>query len=113
MTIEQLLNLPREGFEAIEKMSDEELAEYLKDITTIETSIEGDFEGQLCGKIEKKSKSSRVSKSDKMINDLLGSAADDENNPIKLNKKKKSTADKNKQMDDEAERLMKELMEGL
>ena len=75
MTIEEYLNLPEDAFEAIGKMNNEELAEYLKDIILVEPKFIPP-EATPC-----------ISAEDKEEEELMGATSGD--NPIKLNRKKK------------------------
>ena len=89
MTIEQLLDLDKSGWEAISKMSKDELKEYLKDVTKLEPEI---ISLSSIDKIKEKEE------------------IDDDPNPIKSSKHKKSTKqDKNASLDAEFEKLMKDL----
>src|SRR5881394_975699 len=82
MTIEELLNLPDPAWESIGKMTPEELAVYLKDVTEVEPrSIPA--EATPC-----------TSGEDKDIEELIGETSD--SNPIKLNRKKKDKKTKGK-----------------
>lgn len=84
-TLEQILNLPPEGYEAILKMTEAELKEYLKDITKLEPDIVVE------DTVEEKAKTAKLGKGKKlsgvggkkvgkvsdaifedMVNDLLG-----------------------------------------
>lgn len=113
-TIEDLLGLPPEGWEAIAKMTDEELAVYLKDITDLEPKIpEG---AQLCGVKPPKIKKEKKQKDFSLLDDdSVDSLEDDgDENPIKLNKTKKpgkklGLKEKNQNLDREAEELFEDL----
>lgn len=96
MTAEQLLSLPKEGFEAINKMTDEELKNHIGDIIVTESEL----------------------KDSSFIYKILEEAADDPDNPMaaaiktkakKQAKKKFSQAEKLALMDSEMDALMKEL----
>ena len=71
MTIDELLGLPPEAWEAISKMNDEELAVYLADITLTEPKVIP-AEATPCISAEE---------------DLMGETSD--NNPIRMTKKRK------------------------
>jgi hypothetical protein len=90
-TVEDLLGLSVHGWQDIAKMNDEQLAEYLKDITILEPK--GDItDSQIRGAKITKSKALQEIEND-----------NDQDNPIKLNKpkaKKKKSVTETLNLDD-------------
>lgn len=112
MTVEELLKLDYPGWDAIAKMDDEALGEYLKDITNLEPKPLP-FSSQPCvgkeekDKIEKRAKREQA-KSSISLDDF--DVDPDPNNPIKSNRgRKKKGKMSSEEMDEEAKKLMKEL----
>lgn len=98
-TVEDLLNLSVDGWKQIASMDEQQLAEYLKDITELEPKSDVEI-GQLRG--------AKVAKS-KALEDIEND--DDDENPIKLNKptKRKAAAAKAKTLMPSVDDLAKEL----
>src|SRR5687767_2002326 len=86
-TIEDLLGLPKEGWEAIAKMDEEQLANYLGDITNLEPKIPSD--AQWRGVKEPKVKKTKTDDSDEQNELELVDENPGSDNPIKQNKPKK------------------------
>ena len=83
-TVEDLLGLSVEGWEEIGKMSEEQLAIYLADITILEPKADID-KSMPRGKVEKVEKSTSISTKSKLLQELEDNQ--DPDNPIKLSKK--------------------------
>jgi hypothetical protein len=101
-TVEDLLELPQEGWQAIAAMDEAALEVYLADAIILEPKIPADaiWRGGKEPKEPKKVKSE--------VEEM------DDENPIKLNKKgkgKKSFANKNAELDEEAKNLFGDLDE--
>lgn len=80
MTIEELLNLPIDGYKAIADMTEEQLKEYFKDIISLEPEIR---EPLILTELEIEN----LTEEEKEEKELLSSLS--KNNPFKNNKRKK------------------------
>ena len=85
-TVEDLLGLSVEGWEEVGRMSEEQLAVYLADITNLEPKADID-KSMPRGKVEKveKTNSNSISTKSKLLQELEDNQ--DPDNPIKLYKK--------------------------
>lgn len=108
MTIEELQNLPPDAYEKLEKMTDEELKVYLKDIEILEPlPVEA---SQICGgssedEEDEKPKIKKLKKSkDNTVDKLQGDISED--NPISP---KKKYAKKASGLLDEIDQMIKDM----
>lgn len=95
-TCEEILELPQEGWEAIGKMSDEQLAIYLKDVTILEPTIPNESE---------------PTKEFNVDEDVAENTSS--NNPIAKAKAKKTKGDKKYLTAIDKDEMMKSLLEGI
>lgn len=114
-TIEEIQNLPKEGWEKIGAMNDEELAVYLKDITILEPTIPEEATPNVS--FEDKEKKSKAKSAITELEEEMAEENDSNpSNPFKRKEKKQvkfSGKGKTKLTPEEQDALMRNLLEGL